>query len=77
MSVFQAIVKAEGYPGLYKGIQSQLFRTVLATALLLATKERIAHGTAKFLPLIVFAVTNPTMAAQIAQAQMRSRRRRG
>ena len=76
IDIFRTIIKTEGVQGLYKGIPSQMFRTVLATALMLATKERITHATAKYLPLIVFALANPAMASQIIQAQLRTKRRR-
>ena len=75
LDVLRNLVSTEGVSGLYKGIPSQMFRTVLATALLLATKERIAHATARYLPLIVFALANPAMVRQLVQARLQSRRK--
>ena len=44
-SIMKAIYKTEGAAGLYKGLHAQLVRTVLASALMLATKEHIADRT--------------------------------
>jgi hypothetical protein len=69
------VASTEGVPGLYRGLPSQLFRTVLATALLLATKEHIAVGTARVVPLLVFAAQNPSMVAQMVRANAARRAR--
>jgi Mitochondrial carrier protein len=57
--VLQHIVATEGLPGLFKGIQSQLVRTVLASALMLTVKERVAKRTAVILSILVFVMDNP------------------
>ena len=40
-----AIWKREGVLGFFKGLQAQILKTVLASALLLMIKEKIAAGT--------------------------------
>ncbi len=63
------MLDTEGPAGLYRGLPSQLFRTVLATAVLLATKERTARLTARFVPLAVFALANPGMVVAMMRAR--------
>ena len=43
--VLYAIWKREGVPGFFKGLQAQILKTVLSSALLLMIKEKIAAGT--------------------------------
>ena len=59
LHVMQRIVEDEGVSGLFKGLQSQLFRTVLASALMLTVKERVSTRTAIFLNLLMFVLDNP------------------
>ncbi len=49
LEVLRTVAAEEGFPGLYKGIQSQIVRTVLASALMLTVKERVSARTAVFL----------------------------
>ncbi len=73
MDVFKAVVKKDGVLGLYHGVPSQLFRTVLATALLLTTKERIAASTARYIPLLAFMASNPTLVSSMLRARLQRR----
>ncbi|KAJ9682027.1 hypothetical protein PVL29_018086 [Vitis rotundifolia] len=43
--VLHAIWKREGVPGFFKGLQAQILKTVLSSALLLMIKEKITAGT--------------------------------
>lgn len=40
-----AVWKREGIPGFFKGLQAQILKTVLSSALLLMIKEKISAGT--------------------------------
>lgn len=53
LELMQYIIKTEGVAGLYKGIQPQLFRSVLASALMFMAKERIHFYTRKVLLAIM------------------------
>ncbi|XP_062084732.1 peroxisomal adenine nucleotide carrier 1-like [Humulus lupulus] len=44
-AVFFAIWKSEGIPGFFKGLQAQILKTVLSSALLLMIKEKITKTT--------------------------------
>lgn len=44
-SVFYSIWKTEGLPGFFKGLQAQILKTVLSSALLLMIKEKITKTT--------------------------------
>lgn len=43
--ILYAIWKKEGVLGFFKGLQAQILKTVLSSALLLMIKEKIAAGT--------------------------------
>lgn len=45
LSVLDAIWKREGVPGFFKGLQAQILKTVLSSALLLMIKEKITATT--------------------------------
>jgi hypothetical protein len=68
--VLQHIVATEGLPGLFKGIQSQLVRTVLASALMLTVKERVAKRTAVFLSILMFVMDNPQFVYTLAKKRV-------
>jgi Mitochondrial carrier protein len=45
LEAFKAIWSKEGLPGFFKGLQAQILKTVLSSALLLMIKEKIAKFT--------------------------------
>lgn len=49
---FRKIIKNEGVPGLYKGIQSKLLQSVLTSAFLFMAKEQIFNSTIALLVLL-------------------------
>jgi len=53
MEIIMGEVKKAGVVGLYNGVQPELIRGVLSTALTMAIKERVADGVKNFLPLVL------------------------
>ncbi len=70
LAVLRRIVAEEGSSGLYKGIQSQLVRTVLASALMLTVKERLNARTALALQIAVFVFENPAFVASMVRSRI-------
>lgn len=52
VEVLRHIVRTEGVAGLFKGLQPQLFKSVLASALMLMLKERIFYYTKLFILML-------------------------
>ncbi len=75
VDVLKRIVATEGPSGLFKGLQSQLFRTVLASALLLTVKERVATRTALFLQIAVLVIENPSFVASMVRSRLNKMRK--
>ena len=51
--ILRHIMATEGVTGLYKGLQPQLLRTVLASALMMTVRERVARRTSAMLWLFI------------------------
>eukprot|EP00040_Diaphanoeca_grandis_P013800 m.69676 g.69676 ORF g.69676 m.69676 type:complete len:306 (-) comp24126_c0_seq1:185-1102(-) len=53
MEIISAELKNQGVVGLYVGVQPELIRGVLSTALTMAIKERVTNGVQAYLPLLL------------------------
>ena len=52
MQAFRIIWNGEGVGGLYKGMAAQILKTVLAAALMLMIKEKVAEGTSSVMEAV-------------------------
>lgn len=64
MQAFRVIWNGEGVGGLYKGMAAQIFKTVLAAALMLMIKEKVSEGTSAVMEAVQKSVAERKLGTQ-------------